>query len=150
MRHILSGIALMMMVQTSASLAQDSGSAPSATPAPTTQAPESPVAKDCGFPPQQKPVIPAGELANRTQMDAAIAGIRAYGTLVNNYLNCLEGNRAKMFYIMNKEQQDRWVEDFNTVADGLEQLQNQVNAEIRAFNKARNEREAKEKSDEGQ
>lgn len=129
---------LLAVTSASVSLAQDIPTNPVEQSQPRTSVPadNSPVAKDCGFPPQEKPVIPSGAIANRTQMNAAIAGIRTFGTLVNNYLNCMEANREKMFVHMNKEQRDRWVDDFNGVADELEVLQNKINEEIRAFNRA--------------
>ncbi len=134
---------LMAVSGATVSWAQDLPTNPVEQSTPRTAAPitSSPVAQDCGFPPQEKPVIPSGAIANRTQMNAAISGIRTYGTLVNNYLNCMEANREKMFVHMNKEQRDRWIDDFNGVADELEVLQNKINEEIRAFNRSSNNSE---------
>jgi len=91
-------------------------------------------AEDCGFPPQNKPVIPDGTTATRDIMTAASESVRSYANVMNQHLNCLQANRDGYFFNMTREQQQRWVEDYNSLVDGLEEVENALNTQIRTFN----------------
>jgi hypothetical protein len=91
-------------------------------------------AADCGFPPMDKPSVPNGKTDNRTVINATIGSLKAYGEGMNKYLDCMTENQDGYFNNMNKKQQERWIEDFNVQAEGLEELQNAINREIRLFN----------------
>lgn len=92
------------------------------------------LAEDCWFPPQDPPVIPEGETATREQMNEAVAHLKDYSTRMNAHINCLQVKRDTLFYNMDKDQQARWQEDFNTIADGLTEVETAMNLQIRIFN----------------
>ncbi len=94
-------------------------------------------AADCGFPPTNEPNIPNGQVATSETMQAAVQSLRDYAALMNAHLDCLETNREEKFRSMNAEQQERWVEDYNTLFSRLQDFENQLNEQIRVFN-ARN------------
>lgn len=92
------------------------------------------MAAECGVTPQQDFQVPDGETATRDQMTAAINALRAYGEAVNSYLDCLDANQETQFFNMTVEQQERWIEDYNALAENLSQVQNLLNEQIRIFN----------------
>lgn len=91
-------------------------------------------AADCGFPPMNKPSVPDGKTASRVVINATIGALKAYGDTMNKYLDCMTANQESFFNNMTKKQQERWNDDFNKYIDELEEVQNNVNREIRLFN----------------
>ena len=53
---------------------------------------------------------------------------------MNIYLDCLDQNQEEQFFNMTKEQQERWLNDYNTLAEGLADAQEALNKQIRIFN----------------
>lgn len=91
-------------------------------------------AADCGFPPAGQPPIPDGAKADREIINNAVKAVRDHSIIVNQHLNCLQSRRDELFINMTRDQQDRWIEDYNVVIDALEDLETSLNVEIRAFN----------------
>ncbi len=92
-------------------------------------------ASDCGLPPSGAPGVPDGATANDDQIRTAIRAVQDYGTVVQRYLNCMQLKQDDFFLNMNTEQRERWNDDFNTLADLLEDIENRLNEEIRIFNR---------------
>lgn len=92
-------------------------------------------AADCGMPPGNPPTVPAGATANDDQIRIAIRAVQDYGTVVQNYLNCMSLRKDSFFLNMNTEQRERWNEDFNALADQLTEIETRLNEEIRIFNR---------------
>ena len=91
-------------------------------------------ANSCGWPPTDYPAIPDGTTANREQINDAIEQVRDFGTRTNAYLNCQEEIRAEIFLNMNRDQQQRWTDDFNAIVDRLSEIETGLNEQIRIFN----------------
>ncbi len=92
------------------------------------------LADDCGFPPEDPPSLPEGISANREGMDIAVRAVREYSNQMNVYFDCLQMRRDEWFFNMNREQQARWLEDFNDLVDHLTEIETEMNRQIRAFN----------------
>lgn len=92
------------------------------------------LAGDCGFPPADPPPVPEGASTDRESMDAGVRAVRDYSTRMNAYFDCLQLRRDEWFYNMNRDQQARWIEDFNEIVDHLTEIETDMNEQIRAFN----------------
>ena len=92
------------------------------------------LADDCGFPPADPPPVPEGTNADREGMDVGVRAVREYSNRMNAYFDCLQMNRDEWFFNMNREQQARWLEDFNALVDHLTEVETEMNRQIRAFN----------------
>jgi hypothetical protein len=92
------------------------------------------LARDCGMPPGNGPVIPDGVTATNEEIGIAIRAIQDYGFEVRAYTDCLQLNKENFFLNMTEDQRERWAEDFNTLADNLTDLENSLNEQIRIFN----------------
>lgn len=92
------------------------------------------LADDCGFEPADPPKVPNGANANRDGMDTAVRAVREYSNAMNIYFDCLQLNRDEWFYNMNRDQQARWLEDFDALIDHLTEIETEMNKQIRAFN----------------
>lgn len=92
------------------------------------------LADDCGFPPNDPPRVPEGTSADREGMDAGVRAVREYSNRMNIYFDCLQMKRDDWFINMDREQQARWLEDFNEVVDHLTEIETEMNRQIRAFN----------------
>ncbi len=92
-------------------------------------------ASDCGLPPINTPTVPDGSTANDDQIRIAIRAVQDYGTAVQNYLNCMQLKQDEFFLNMSKDQRERWSEDYNALADHLEATENNLNEQIRIFNR---------------
>ena len=88
----------------------------------------------CGFAPTDAPVVPDGTKAEREDITAAIEAVQAYATRVNAHLNCLDEERSRLFMNMNKEQQERWTDDYNALIDHLTEIETGLNEQIRIYN----------------
>jgi len=88
----------------------------------------------CGFPPADYPTVPNGETATREQINVVIEQVRDFGARTNEHLNCLEIERDSMFLNMNRDQQERWTDDFNAIVDKLSEVETSLNEQIRIFN----------------
>ncbi len=91
-------------------------------------------ALDCGEHPGKPPTIPEAAAVTRDTINLAVTAIQAYGQAVNIYLDCLDQNQEDQFFNMTKEQQERWLNDYNTLAEGLADAQEALNRQIRIFN----------------
>ena len=89
---------------------------------------------DCGFPPTVSPKIPDGTNASREEIMAAAEAVKVYGKAVNAFLDCQEEAKKEMFLVLTREQQERWAEDFNALADRLTEVEMSLNEQIRVFN----------------
>lgn len=89
---------------------------------------------DCGFPPTVSPNIPDGAKASREEIMAAAEAVKAYGKAVNAFLDCQEEAKKELFLVLTREQQGRWAEDFNALADRLTEVETSLNEQIRIFN----------------
>ena len=103
-------------------------------------------AKDCGFPPDYFPSLPDPITSSRTDLTIAVQSVRAFGEVTNAHLNCLDESRAEMFLNMTKEQQNRWLEDYNKIVEDLTNLQEGLNIQIREFNTKREAQKSTEKA----
>lgn len=92
------------------------------------------LAGDCGFPPADPPPLPNGDKATRESMDSGVKTVRAYSTKMNAYFDCLQIKRDEWFYNMDRDQQARWIEDFNEIVDHLTEIETEMNRQIRVFN----------------
>ncbi|MCH8860908.1 MAG: hypothetical protein IID51_00155 [Proteobacteria bacterium] len=92
------------------------------------------LAEDCGFPPADPPPVPEGTRTDRESMDAGVRAVREYSIQMNAYFDCLQLRRDEWFYNMDRDQQARWIEDFNEVVDHLTEIETEMNEQIRAFN----------------
>jgi len=92
------------------------------------------MALGCGFPPADYPVVPNGETATREQINVVIEQVRDFGARTNQHLNCLEVERDSLFLNMNRDQQERWTDDFNAIVDKLSEIETSLNEQIRIFN----------------
>lgn len=77
-------------------------------------------AAECGDPPPA-PEIPDGKTATLDELRAASAEVKKFagagdekGTM-ELFLDCVDSNREAEFELMNKEQQERWMEDFDAM-----------------------------------
>ena len=89
---------------------------------------------DCGFPPTVSPIIPDGTKASREEIMAAAEAVKVYGKAVNAFLDCQEEAKKELFLVLSREQQGRWAEDFNALADQLTKVETSINEQIRVFN----------------
>ena len=92
------------------------------------------LADDCGFPPADPPAVPEGTTASREGMDVGVRAVREYSNQMNIYFDCLQLNRDEWFFNMNRDQQGRWLEDFNELVDHLTEIETEMNRQIRAYN----------------
>lgn len=92
------------------------------------------LAKDCGMMPGDGPVIPDGVTATNEEIGIAIRAVQDYGFEVQAFTGCLQLNKENFFLNMTEDQRERWVEDFNTLADHLTELENSLNEQIAIFN----------------
>ena len=92
------------------------------------------LAKDCGMPPGDGPVIPDGATATNEEIGIAIRAVQDYGFEVQAYTGCLQLNKDNFFLNMTEPQRERWAEDFNALADHLTDLENSLNEQIRIYN----------------
>lgn len=92
------------------------------------------IAADCGFAPADPPKVPDGVSATREGMDTAVRAVREYSNEMNIYFDCLQLNRDEWFYNMDRDQQGRWLEDFDALIEHLTQIETEMNKQIRAFN----------------
>lgn len=92
------------------------------------------LADDCGFEPADPPKVPDGTGASREGMDTAVRAVREYSNAMNVYFDCLQLNRDEWFYNMDRDQQGRWLEDFDASIDHLTEIETEMNKQIRAFN----------------
>lgn len=97
------------------------------------------LAADCPEPPQAPPDLPDGQTADRDQMLDAQRAVKSHSTEVNAYLDCLDSGRDEIFLLLNKDQQARWVEDYQNTVDRLRTLEEGYNIQVRAFNRRRAE-----------
>jgi len=91
-------------------------------------------ASDCGVPPAAMPAVPDGKTADSDSMRNAANAVREYSVAMTAFLDCLEMNSDDLHLNMSKEQQTRWTEDFNTMAEGLTELETSMNEQIRIYN----------------
>ena len=96
-------------------------------------------ATDCPEPPQAPPDLPDGETAGRDDMLDAQRAVKSHSTEVNAYLDCLDTNRDMIFQLLDKDQQARWIEDYQNTVDRLRTLEEGYNIQVRAFNRRRAE-----------
>lgn len=96
-------------------------------------------AADCPEPPQDPPDLPDGESADRDTMISAQRAVKSHSTAVNAYLDCLDAGRDEIFLLLNKDQQARWIEDYQNTVDRLRSLEEGYNIQVRAFNRRRAE-----------
>ena len=99
--------------------------------------PSQALASDCGMPPSNKPTVPDATTADSASMRTAASAVREYSTAMTAYLDCLEMNSNEMHLNMAKEQQTRWTEDFNAMAEDLTTLETHMNEQIRLYNQRR-------------
>ena len=92
------------------------------------------LAEECGFPPADPPKVPEGTTAEREGMDKAVRAVREYSNQMNIYFDCLQLNRDEWFFNMNRDQQNRWIDDFDALVDHLSGIETEMNVQIRAFN----------------
>ncbi|MGY8986249.1 MAG: hypothetical protein ACKVIX_06430 [Sphingomonadales bacterium] len=92
------------------------------------------LAKDCGFSPDYYPILPDAITSTRVDLRVAVQAVRAFGEVTNAHLNCLDESRAEVFLNMSKEQQSRWLEDYNKIVEDLTNLEEGLNVQIREFN----------------
>ena len=85
------------------------------------QAPDA-LAKDCGLAPGDGPTIPNGATATSDQIGNGIRAVQDYSFEVLVYTTCMTTNKELFFMNMSELQRERWVEDFNTLADNLTAL----------------------------
>ena len=98
-----------------------------------TQAPDA-LAKDCGLAPGAGPSIPDGATTNSDEIGRAIRAVQDYGFEVQVYTACMNTNKEDFFMNMNDAQRERWVEDFNILADNLTLLETSLNDQITIYN----------------
>jgi hypothetical protein len=92
------------------------------------------LAGDCGFAPADPPPVPEGTSADRESMDTGVRAVREYSNEMNVYFDCLQMKRDDWFLNMNRDQQSRWLEDFNALVEHLTEIETEMNRQIRAFN----------------
>jgi hypothetical protein len=91
-------------------------------------------AESCAFPPANNISIPDGKTVDRETMQQTVQQVQDFAAEMSDYLTCLDTNRNKTLANMNKEQQNRWNEDYDTNVEGLSVLQTSLNEQIRIFN----------------
>lgn len=91
-------------------------------------------ASSCGFAPVHNIIIPNGAVASRGDIETAVQAVQDFALKTTQHLNCLDAERETMFLNMNKDQQTRWVEDYDSKTLALAELQNKLNENIRLYN----------------
>ena len=99
-----------------------------------TAQPQMALAKDCGIAPGVGPTIPDGNTATSDQIGDAIRGVQDYGFEIQVYTTCMNANKDAFFMNMSDDQRERWVEDFNALADHLTELETTLNDQIAIYN----------------
>ncbi len=97
-------------------------------------------AKDCGPPPLDVPVVPAGATASAEDIRTARNMVLSYSNKVDEFLGCMENRTSKFAPYMTKEQIARRQEDLNDLHNDRRDLQIQLNEAIRAYRRSQQSR----------
>lgn len=87
---------------------------------------------ECAFP--DAPVVPDGTTASKEQMLDGVSAMRTYVADTETALACLSGVEESLGEEITPEQKTELVETYNTRFESMNQIAEQVNEQIRAYN----------------
>jgi len=90
-------------------------------------------AVDCGEPPIDAPIVPAGETISADQVRKARDDVLAYSGEVDKFISCMDQRVAAVAPYMTKEQLTRRQEDMDDLHNQRRDLQIKLNEAIRSF-----------------
>ena len=97
-------------------------------------------AADCGEPPIDMPVLPAGSTASAEDIRNARDAVLSYSATVDKYIACMDARGLKVAAFMTKEQKARRQDDLTDLHNERRDLQLALNEAIRDYRRQRQSR----------